>query len=482
MTALRDDPALGATHSGSSGAADLREHKGALVRAVEELLRHAPYAHALAQTKDGTSFRATTRSTAIEPVEPVRGAVLSAWTGRTLLEVTTPTLDEHDLTAATKQLTDMVQREGLVSAGPRIDPGTALERDFLVPERLPAESASLDERLARAVAVKERVHAKDARVKNAIARATHLRTQELFIGPTRRLYQDLRRAELVAVVVMEQDGHAADLHGGTGRQGGLEHMTLADEDIDKLVEDCARLMKAERVPGGTYRCVFSPDMAGLFAHEAFGHGTEADMFTKRRAKGADYMGKPVASALVDMFDNPALPGQAASYFFDHEGQLASSTQIITRGVLTAPMTDLVSASKLGIPRSANGRRESVARKAYTRMSNTYFGAGTHKHEELVASLDDGLLVRHARNGMEDPKGWGIQCEAYMADEVKGGQKTGRVFGPVIVTGYVPDLLMSIDGVSDGVEIGGLGMCGKGYKEWVKVTDGGPSLRLLARVA
>jgi TldD protein len=43
-------------------------------------------------------------------------------------------------------------------------------------------------------------------------------------------------------------------------------------------------------------------------------------------------------------------------------------------------------------------------------------------------------------------------------------------------------LLSIDGVSDGVEIGGLGMCGKGYKEWVKVTDGGPSLRLTARVA
>lgn len=483
-TTTRDDPAATASGAtpGAGGTIDLRERKGALVRAVEELLRHAPYAHALAQAKDGTSFRATTRSTAIEPVEPVRGVVLSAWNGRTILEVTAPSLDDDDVIAATRRLTEMVAREGLVSDGARIDPGEALERDFIVDEELPADSVSLDERLARAVAVKDRVHAQDARVKNAIARASHVRTQELFVGPTRRLFQDLKRAELVAVVVMEADGHAADLHGGKGKQGGLEHMTLADDEIDRLVQDCARLMKAERVPGGTYRCVFEPDMAGLFAHEAFGHGTEADMFTKRRAKGADYMGKPVASALVDMFDNPALPGQAASYFFDHEGQLASSTQIITRGVLTAPMTDLVSASKLGIARSANGRRESVARKVYTRMSNTYFGAGTHKHADLVASLEDGLVVRHARNGMEDPKGWGIQCEAYMAEEVKGGKKTGRVFGPVIVTGYVPDLLMSIDGVSDGVEIGGLGMCGKGYKEWVKVTDGGPSLRLMARVA
>ena len=183
-----------------------------------------------------------------------------------------------------------------------------------------------------------------------------------------------------------------------------------------------------------------------------------------------------------MFDDPSLPGEAGSFFFDHEGQRASRTQIIKQGVLTSPMTDLVSATKLGIPRSANGRRESVQRKAYTRMTNTIFGPGTSKQDDMVASLENGLLVRHARNGMEDPKGWGIQCEAYLAEEIRGGKKTGRVFSPVVITGYVPELLQSISAVSDAVEIGGLGTCGKGYKEWVKVTDGGPALKLKARVA
>jgi TldD protein len=84
--------------------------------------------------------------------------------------------------------------------------------------------------------------------------------------------------------------------------------------------------------------------------------------------------------------------------------------------------------------------------------------------------------------MEDPKGWGIQCEGSMAEEIRGGKLTGRVFSPVIVTGFVPDLLQSISAVSRDVAITGLGMCGKGHKEWVKVTDGGPYLRLKARVA
>jgi TldD protein len=478
---MRDDPVASAGAPGTS-APDLRELKPALTRAVDELLRHVPYAHALAQAKEGMSFRATTRTSAIEPIEPVMGVVLSAWTGRTMLETSAPTLTEEDVRGATARLTDMIAKEGLDKSGPRIDPGPAVDDERVVAEQIPADSLSLDERLARARALKDRIHAKDARVKNAVARATHLRTQELFVGPTRKLFQDLKRAEMVCLIVMEDGGRAADLHGGRGRQGGAEHLTLGDHEVDELVTDCARMLHGKRLDGGQKRCVFMPDMAGLFAHEAFGHGTEADMFTKRRAKGAEYMGKRVASDLVDMFDDPSLPGEAGSYFFDHEGQVATRTQIITKGILTAPMTDLVSAAKLGIGRSANGRRESVSRKAYTRMSNTFFGAGTARVEDLIASLDDGLIVRHARNGMEDPKGWGIQCEAYMAEEVKGGKKTGVVFTPIIVTGYVPDLLMSIDGVSDAVEIGGLGTCGKGYKEWVKVTDGGPALRLNARVA
>ncbi|MCC7073085.1 MAG: TldD/PmbA family protein [Deltaproteobacteria bacterium] len=460
---------------------DLRDRKVALAAAVDDLLRVVPYAHAFAQVREGTAFRATTRATAIEPLDPVCGVVLSAWNGETMLEVSVPSLDDDAVKGATARLRDLITRQGS-RTGPAIDPGAPLERDFAVAEHIPVSSLSLEERLARVQAIKDRVHALDARVKNAVARATHVRTQEIFVGPTRRLFQDLRRAEMVCLVVMEQGGHAADLHGGRGRQGGAEHLTLADDDVAHLVEDCARMLGAERAPGGSYRCVFDGDVAGLLAHEAFGHGTEADMFVKRRAKGAGYLGKQVGSELVDMYDDPSLPGEAASYFFDHEGHLAAPTRIIERGVLLAPLTDLVSATYLGMARTANGRRESVQRKAYTRMSNTFFGKGGDRHDALVASLDDGLLVRHARNGMEDPKGWGIQCEAYLAEEIKGGKRTGRVFSPVIITGYVPDLLTSIDGVSDAVEIGGLGMCGKGYKEWVKVTDGGPSLRLTARIA
>lgn len=146
------------------------------------------------------------------------------------------------------------------------------------------------------------------------------------------------------------------------------------------------------------------------------------------------------------------------------------------------MTDHASASRLGYSRSPNGRRESFDHKIYSRMTNTYFMPGSDTLEAMIASVAEGFFVDRATNGMEDPKSWGIQLEALVARRIHKGQLTGEYFSPVIVTGYVPEILQSISMVSRDLHINGLGMCGKGYKEWVKVTDGGPYLKLRARLA
>ena len=83
---------------------DLREKKPALARAVDKLLRKAPYASALAQSREGTTARSGTRSSAVDPIDPVTGAVLSAWSGRTLLEVAVPSLDDSTLDAGVDRL------------------------------------------------------------------------------------------------------------------------------------------------------------------------------------------------------------------------------------------------------------------------------------------------------------------------------------------------------------------------------------------
>ena len=81
--------------------------------------------------------------------------------------------------------------------------------------------------------------------------------------------------------------------------------------------------------------------------------------------------------------------------------------------------------------TGNGRRESYERKAYTRMTNTFFEAGKDSVEDMIASIKDGFLLDNATSGMEDPKNWGIQCMVNFAREIKDGKLTGKIFSPPI---------------------------------------------------
>jgi TldD protein len=456
--------------------------KSLLQDAVYELEKVFPYASGLVLETWGERLTVQTRQQQAEPLDPFRGLVLTAFNGRSFLETASHKATSEGLREAVTTLQDLGKDRGVFYDGPPVDPGPKMEQDFFVPIETYPEAIPLREKIRACRDIKDRLHDKDNRIVQATCQYAHVRSRELFVNRNKILFQDLRRTQMTAVIVMKEKDRPVSLHTGQALQGGYEKAFIPETKLDHLVRDCGKLLSAPRLRPGYYECVFSPDFSGIFAHEAFGHGMETDMFLKKRARGEDYLNQPIASELVNLFDSPALPGQAASFYFDHEGEPARETRIIEKGILKRGLTDLNSALRLGLPRSANGRRESFERKIYARMTNTYFGPGEQTLEEMLASISQGFFLDHPSNGMEDPKGWGIQLEGYYAEEIREGKLTGNIFSPVIITGYVPDLLRSISMVGNTLEISGLGMCGKGHKEWVKVTDGGPYLKLRARLA
>lgn len=287
-----------------------------------------------------------------------------------------------------------------------------------------------------------------------------------------------------------------------GGLGGLEAIEVTDSDIEQLLRDLKGLKKAERLQPGKYRVLFSPALSGVLAHEAFGHSQEGDTCARGRSKAWDLhkSGEKVGNELATILNNPAIyetggKSYAAwgSYFFDEEGWLAQEQVLLDRGVLNAPMTNLTSAIRLGVPRTANGKRESWANGVYTRQTNTYFSAGNRTLEQLMTELGDGFLATHAAGGMEDPKGMGIQVGIAYLQEVKDGKLTGRIFkgpagGDIQLTGYTPDVLNSIIAKSK-IEFensgpdqakhpwNDAGGCGKYHKEFVFAGCGGPYMLL-----
>jgi TldD protein len=254
----------------------------------------------------------------------------------------------------------------------------------------------------------------------------------------------------------------------------------SDEEIQSVVDGALALLSAERIEPGEYRIITAPGVSGTICHESFGHGVETDMFLKERARAAHFIDKVVGSPLVNIADDPSQPGSYGSYFFDDEGHMATPTQIVESGVFRRGITDRYSAAALEIPRSANGRRQDYSRKAYARMSNTFFSPGTSTLDEMIAQVDHGIFLDKWSSGMEDPLGWGIQVTCQYGHEIKGGKITDRVFAPVGISGYVPEVLQSITAVSNELKMDG-GTCGKGHKEQVPVASGGPHLLLTARL-
>lgn len=306
---------------------------------------------------------------------------------------------------------------------------------------------------------------------------------KLFLSENKDLTQTYAYAQAMAAAVAANDkGSKQDFAGYSGLAGS-EVLDRIPGLIEKSAQSAIGLLDAEPIEPGVYDIITDPTFSGLIAHEAFGHGAEMDMYVKNRAKGNEFTDKRVGSSILTMKDGAKGVDQVASFVFDDEGNPASNTTVIDQGILRSGMCDELSALKLGFHPTGNGRRESYKRKAYARMTNTYFPGQNARLDDMIASIDHGYFLQGYTSGMEDPKNWGIQCVALKGLEIKDGRLTGKIVSPVYLTGYVPDLLNSVSMISstDDVELDGIGYCGKGWKEWVKVSMGGAYMKARGRL-
>ena len=334
--------------------------------------------------------------------------------------------------------------------------------------------------VSKITALREKALAVDERVLDATAAVTYRAYRKLFLSPNRDLDQTIMWTNAMVAVMASRGQEIKLSYHPFSLLGGAELLDQMDAGVEETARKALELLDSQPIPPGEYDCVCDPETTGMIVHEAFGHGVEMDMFVKDRALARSFIGEYVASPLVTMHDGSAVD-ESATMFFDDEGTLTGDTVVIDKGILKTGMCDALSAARLGVAPTGNGRRESYERKAYTRMTNTYFQGGVSTPEEMIASVKDGFLLETPSSGMEDPKNWGIQCMVTTAREIKDGRLTGKLYSPIVLTGYVPDLLKSVSMMGGTVELSGSGYCGKGYKEWVKVSDGGPYMKARIRL-
>jgi TldD protein len=311
----------------------------------------------------------------------------------------------------------------------------------------------------------------------------------VFVDRAKNMSQTLPITLLYSMGMTKTGQVARTMSGGLG---GLEIAIHTEEDKSEVALRSLELANAKKLTPGRYQIISGPDVTGVIAHEAFGHTQEGDTWMKGRSIAQGLYEKKIKvgndqASIVNhpnMFSMEDLSyGSNGSYFFDHEGQLARPQVILDKGYLSTPMTDLTSALRLNVPRTANGKRESWRRPIMARQTNTYFTPGDKTFEELIAMVSDGFIARWASGGMEDPKGGSLTAGTSYLEEIKNGKLTGEIYlgpsgGHVELSDPVFTLLDRIVAKSKSlnkhdVPESKFGGCGKYHKEGVAAGCGGP---------
>jgi TldD protein len=274
--------------------------------------------------------------------------------------------------------------------------------------------------------------------------------------------------------------------GDTGMQTGREAVghTIGWELFDLYdVEDLARRaaeraltkLNARPAPSGEIPVVIGSGGGGVLFHEACGHGLEADLVNKGASVFKGRVGQQVAAPGVTIVDDGTMVKEWGNYAIDDEGKPAQRNVLIEDGVLTDYMWDLLRARKEGRASSGNGRRQSYQHLPMVRMTNTYLLAGNDDPDDIVASTDHGVFVKHLGGGQVNTATGDFvfgMTEAYL---IENGEITEPIREGNLI-GNGPEVLTNIDALGNDFAMGPPGTCGKDG-QGVPVGDGVPTLRV-----
>lgn len=231
------------------------------------------------------------------------------------------------------------------------------------------------------------------------------------------------------------------------------------------------LLNAKSVEAGVYPVILSPHVAGVFAHESFGHKSEADfMIGDETMKKEWALGKKVGAEILSIYDSGLEAGSGYAPF-DDEGTRASKTYLIKNGVLTGRLHSATTATELQEEVTGNARAINCEYEPIVRMTSTIIEAGTLKKEELFARVKHGYFIKTYKHGSGMST---FTIAPNLAYEIVDG-KIGDPVKIAVISGNVFETLNLIDGLSDRSEIisSAFGGCGKMEQFPLSISDGGP---------
>jgi predicted Zn-dependent protease len=246
------------------------------------------------------------------------------------------------------------------------------------------------------------------------------------------------------------------------QQGGFEQLERSGFAAAgrRLADEALQLLAAPECPSGTMDLLLMPDQMMLQVHESIGHPLELDRILgdERNYAGTSFVTPEMigsyryGSELLNVTFDP-LPGELATYRYDDEGLPARRSTLIKAGILV---------SALGGEGVANSRASGWNRPPIHRMANLNVEPGTSTLEEMIASIEHGVLMRSNVSWSIDDSRNKFQFGCEWGERIEGGRRAGVVRNPNY-RGVSATFWRSLRAVGDpsSFEMHGTLYCGKG---------------------
>jgi len=282
-------------------------------------------------------------------------------------------------------------------------------------------------------------------------------------------------------------------YNGYCQQGGLEVIERSGfvGCGRTTAEEALQLLAAPNCPSGKFDVLLMPDQMMLQIHESIGHPLELDRILgdERNYAGTSFVTLDMfgtyqyGSRLLNVTFDPTRSEEFASFAVDDEGTRATREFLIRDGLLLRPIGGTISQQRAARRRSdlapvATARSCGWNRPPIDRMSNLNVEPGTSTLDEMIGSIEDGLLMKtnaswsidDSRNKFQFGCEWGQRIrEGELAEVVRNANYRG-----ISATFWRS---LSMVGDASSMEVMGTPYCGKGEpNQAIRVGHASPACR------
>lgn len=274
---------------------------------------------------------------------------------------------------------------------------------------------------------------------------------------------------------MARDGtNVQQAFDSVGQYGGWELVLDLEPKVEEVKKRALDLLKAKKVESGKYLVLIDPVLAGVFAHEAFGHLSEADFLAENpRMQKVMKIGRRFGPEFLNIIDDGSIPDLAGFTPYDDEGVKSRKNYLIKNGKLFSRLHSRESAGIMKEELTGNARAINPFHQPIVRMTNTYIDNGNSSLEEMLEMMDDGIYALNYIGGMTNLEMFTFSSG--YAYRIKNGRKV-ELLRDVNLSGNVFLTLSNIVAIgNDLTHHGGLGGCGKGGQSGLPVSTGSPHI-------